>query len=134
MTKKAGGFVLAEVLVAIALLTGAVTTLALLVSKSTAANMSAKRATLATLLATDKLEELRSVPFDDAALGASPPDSLTTDREGFFDVPIPGCRRRWSMTRLPSTTSEPVVVAVAVTWADSSPRAVITTLRVRRTP
>lgn len=130
--RRHDGFVLVEVLVAIALLIGAVVTLALVVAKSTATNLSAKRVTLATLMATDKLEELRGVPFDDPVLTVSAPDTLTVDREGFFDEPAPGWRRRWCITPLLSSPADAVVIAVAVSWAGSSPQAVITTMKVRR--
>lgn len=131
--RRHDGFVLVEVLVAVALLIGAVVTLALVLAKSTATNMSAKRVTLATIMATDKLEELRGVPFDGPVLAVSPPDTLTVDREGFFDEPVPGWRRRWCITPLRSSPADAVVIAVAVSWAGSSPQAVITTIKVRRT-
>jgi len=133
MTKSAEGFALAEVLLAIALLVGAVVTLALVVAKSTATNMAAKRATLAALIATDKIEELRSVPYGDAALAPSAPDALTVDRDGFFDAPLPGCRRRWSIKAMAPSPIEAIVIAVAVSWAGSPPQAVLTTVKVRRT-
>lgn len=133
MTMRREGFALPEVLVAIALLVGAVVTLAMVVAKSAATNMSARHATLAALLATDKIEELRSVPFGDASLAASAPDALTVDRDGFFDEPLPGWRRRWSIAGLASSPTEAIVIAVAVSWAGSPPQAVLTTVKVRRT-
>jgi Tfp pilus assembly protein PilV len=132
MMKKPCGFALPEVLMAIALLVGAVVTLALVVAKSGATNMSARRATLAALIATDKIEELRSVPFDDASLAPSAPDALTVDRDGFFDEPGPGWRRRWSIAGLPSSPTDAIVIAVAVSWG-AAPQAVFTTVRTKRT-
>jgi Tfp pilus assembly protein PilV len=132
MMKRTCGFALPEVLVAIALLVGAVVTLALVVAKAGAANTSATRATLAALMASDKLEELRSVPFDDASLAPSAPDALTADRDGCFDEPVPGWRRRWSIVGLPSSPTEAIVIAVAVSWS-GAPQAVFTTVKTKRT-
>lgn len=132
MTNRPAGFALPEVLVAMALLVTAVVTLALVAAKSGATNMSAKRATLAALIATDKIEELRSIPFDDPSLAPSAADALNVDRDGYFDEPLPGWRRRWSIANMPSSPIDAIVIAVAVSWG-SAPQAVFTTVKTKRT-
>ena len=131
------GFSLDEVLVALAILIGAIVTLAMIMARSASTNASARRTTYATLLAADKLEHLRALPFGDSELTTSTTDTLAADYEGFFDEPAAGYRRRWSivpLAALATTTSstEAVVVAVSVSWGNSPPQALLTTLKVRR--
>lgn len=125
------GFSLVEVLVAIAILIGAIVTLAMIMARSASTNASARRATYATLLAADKLEHLRALPFGDAELTTSTTDTLAADCDGFFDEPAAGYRRRWSIVPL-ATSTEVVVVTVSVSWGNSPPQALLTTLKVRR--
>ncbi len=125
------GFSLVEVLVAIAILIGAIVTLAMIMARSASTNASARRATYATLLAADKLEHLRALPFGDAELTTSTTDTLAADCDGFFDEPAAGYRRRWSIVPLAAST-EVVVVTVSVSWGNSPPQALLTTLKVRR--
>jgi prepilin-type N-terminal cleavage/methylation domain-containing protein len=124
------GFSLVEVLIALSILLGAIVTLAMVMERSAFTNASARRITYATLLATDKIEHLRALPFDDAGLTTSAADTLATDCEGFFDEPSPGYRRRWSI--VPLTGMDAVVVTVAVSFSGGSPQAFLTTLKVRR--
>lgn len=133
------GFSLVEVLVALSILIGAIVTLAMVMGRSASTNASARRMTYATLLAADKIEHLRALPFDDAGLTTSATDTLATDCEGFFDEPSPGYRRRWSivpiagMTGMTGTTGmEAVVVTVAVAFGGGAPQAFLTTLKVRQ--
>ena len=131
------GFTLVEVLVAIAILIGAIVTLAMVMARSASTNTSARRATYATLLAADKLEHLRALPFGDAELTTSATDTLAADCEGFFDEPATGYRRRWSIVPLATSSSsssstDAVVVTVSVSWGNSPPQALLTTLKVRR--
>lgn len=124
------GFSLVEVLVALSILIGAIVTLAMVMGRSATTNASARRTTYATLLATDKIELLRALPFDDAGLTTSTADTLAADCEGFFDEPAPGFRRRWSI--VPLMGMEAVVVTVAVSWGSAPPHALLTTLKIRR--
>lgn len=134
------GFSLVEVLVAVSILIGAIVTLAMVMGRSASTNASARRITYATLLAADKLEHLRALPFDDESVTTSPTDTLAADCEGFFDEPSPGYRRRWSIVRLESpgglgrmpgmAAMEAVVVTVAVSFSGGSPQAFLTTLKV----
>jgi Tfp pilus assembly protein PilV len=123
------GFSLFEVLVAMAILIGAVVTLAMAIARSAATNASARASTYATILATDKIEHLRALPFDDAGLAAPGADTLASDIEGFFDEPAPGYRRRWSIQPLAAPV-ETVSVTAAV-WCRNVAHARLTTLRVR---
>jgi Tfp pilus assembly protein PilV len=129
------GFSLVEVLIAVSILIGAIVTLAMVMGRSASTNASARRITYATLLATDKLEHLRALPFGDASLTTPATDTLAADCEGFFDEPWPGYRRRWSIVRLEGltgmTATEAVVVTVAVSFSGGSPQALLTTLKVR---
>jgi Tfp pilus assembly protein PilV len=124
------GFSLVEVLFALSILIGAIVALAVVMGRSASTNASARRVTYATLLATDKIEQLRALPFDDASLMPSSVDTLTTDCEGFFDDPSPGYRRRWSIASLAGMDA--VVVTVAVSFAGGSSQALLTTLKVRQ--
>lgn len=91
--------------------------LAYLLSAATRVNMSARRSTFAALLATEKIEELRALPFDDPALAPSPPDALRTDADGFHDVPAGGYRRRWAIAPIAGHPAAALAVQVVV-WAD----------------
>jgi prepilin-type N-terminal cleavage/methylation domain-containing protein len=72
-----GGFSLIEVLVAVTILTVALTALAQLFAVSTRANSSAKATTHATLLAQQKMEQLRSLAWGFDAFGTPLTDSTT---------------------------------------------------------
>ena len=125
------GFSLVEVLVAMAILVGAIVTLAMVMARSASTNAWARRATYATLLASDKLEQLRALPVDADELAPSAADTLATDCDGFFDEPAAGYKRRWSIVPL-ATQPGSVVVTVTVSWGESPPQALLTTVKVRR--
>jgi type II secretory pathway pseudopilin PulG len=127
------GFSLVEVLIAVSILIGAIVTLAMVMGRSASTNAAARRITYATLLAADKLEHLRALPFDDEGLTTSATDTLAADCDGFFDEPSAGYRRRWSISRLETgmTAMEAVVVTVAVSFGGGSPQALLTTLKIR---
>jgi len=92
------GFSLIEVLVAATLMTVAATGLAQLSVVAMRVNDGARSAAVATLLASDKLEQLRGVAW--AELGPSPPDALFENTTGYFDAPHPDFIRRWSIESL----------------------------------
>jgi hypothetical protein len=94
----------------------------MIMGRSASTNASARRTTYATLLATDKIERLRALPFDEAAMTTSTTDTQATDCEGCFDEPAPGYRRRWPIVSLTGST-EAVVVTVTVAWGNASPQA-----------
>lgn len=103
------GFSLAEVLVATGLLTAALMSLAQLFGIAVQSNLSARNETFSTVLAEQKLEQLRALawgfdelglpisdtttntgvqpeePFGGTGLAPSPEDSLLTNRDGYVD-------------------------------------------------
>jgi prepilin-type N-terminal cleavage/methylation domain-containing protein len=133
------GFTLVEVLIATTIVAAAAAALVQLLVMATAANARAKTTTLATVLAVQKTEQLRSLvwgfdpvegPVSDPRLAASPADSLTTNSAGFCDFldghgeplgegPRPPAGavylRRWSIEPLPGDPDNVLVLQVLVT-------------------
>jgi prepilin-type N-terminal cleavage/methylation domain-containing protein len=122
---NARGFTLVETVVALSITAVALTALAQLFVIATQANADARRATFASILATQKIEQLRSLGADLAPQGAA---SLSADVAGGCDFldeygrslgtgssPLPGTVyiRRWSIEPLPSRP-DTFVVQVAV--------------------
>src|SRR5207248_7146702 len=87
--RRSEGFSLLEVLVAVAILLVAVTALAHLSTVSTRANNSARTATVASLLATQKMEQLRALTWGFDVAGAAISDT-TTDITVFPPRPLDG--------------------------------------------
>jgi hypothetical protein len=134
----AHGFTLLEVLVATTLLFVAVAALAGLSVMATQANATAKTATFAALLAAQKIEQLRALPWGYDALGnprsdvgltISPADALSQNAAGYCDFldangaslgggPSPPAGavfvRRWSIQPLPSNPANALVFQVLV--------------------
>lgn len=131
---KNDGFTLIEVLVSATLLTVAVVALGHVFIASAAANAGSKTVTVATMLASEKLEELRALWFSDPALAISPPSALETDTVGYFDEPSPGYRRRWSVEWLPAHPDEAVVLRVLVTRPKLPGEARLVTIKTRKPP
>lgn len=120
------GITLVEVVVALGLLSGAIVTLAQLSGLAVRANLSARVATLAAVLAAQKMEQLRALP----GVEQQPPGgSVQTDIAGFFEhfdgvgrpmpagssAPMPAVFvRRWSIERLPSEPARSRVLRVRV--------------------
>jgi prepilin-type N-terminal cleavage/methylation domain-containing protein len=133
------GFSLVEVLVALAIFLTGTVALAQLFVASTAANRSARVSTYATVLAEQKMEQLRSLawgfdllglPLSDTGLSPSPAGSLTTNTAGFVDyldqngglvgsgaTPPSGTVyiRRWSIEPLPTNPNNTLILQVLVT-------------------
>jgi prepilin-type N-terminal cleavage/methylation domain-containing protein len=133
------GFSLLEVLVAMTILAVALVALAQLVALSINATTAAHTTTLATVLARDKMEQLRSLAWDfdasglpvaDPRLAPSPADVLTHNVSGFCDfvgaggqplgevtTPPPGAMyvRRWSIEPLSADSAHALVLQVLVT-------------------
>jgi len=129
---RANGFSLIEVVVASALLTTGLLAAVQLFIRATATNASARTQTQATLLAVEKMEQLRARSIDDAALQQSPPEALTTDVEGYFDRPAESFVRRWSVEALPSYPDDGVVVRVVVRRSGTAGSALLETVKVRK--
>lgn len=109
------GFSLVEVLIASGLLATAVVSLAHLFAVATDANRAAGEITWATVLAAQKLEELRAAPFPQpsAALSVDYLDS----RGNRLDDPGSTRRaytRRWWIEPLPSAPHNTIAIAVVV--------------------
>lgn len=111
--RSARGFSLIEVLVATTVMVVGVATLAQLFALALNANAAASQTTMVTVLAQQKMEQLRAEPFD---LPRSPPDALTRDTPGFCDLVDGVYVRRWSVETLPSNP-DTLVFQVLVTHA-----------------
>lgn len=132
------GFSLLEAIVATAIVTSGLMALAQLTILATRANAASRAAATATMLAVDKMEQLRAcawtvdvagLPVSDAALQSSPSGTLDADVDGFFDR-VPGWTRRWSVTPLPSN-AETLVLQVRVVGRRGE-ESRLTTARTRR--
>jgi prepilin-type N-terminal cleavage/methylation domain-containing protein len=137
------GFSLIEVLVAMTIVVVAVAGLAQSVGVAARANRTARSTTIAVLLASQKMEQLRALAWSidpagaaisDPALGLSPPGTLTANTGGYCEfldaagntlaaglLPPPGTiyTRRWSIDPLPSNPYNTLVLQVIVTRSPS---------------
>lgn len=134
MTRAPGcrGFTLVEALIAMTLLMLAITGIVQVLTLSRAANDAARRATQATLMAMDKMEQLRALPIDDPALALSPPGTLRNDIDGYADAPVAGYARRWSIAPLPANPAGAVVVQVRVVCRTAPAEARLVTIKARK--
>ena len=121
-----------EVLIASTLLTIGLIAAARLFAASTLANAGSRTVTTATVLAVEKLEELRALALDDPAMERSPPDSLALDVAGYSDHPDAQFIRRWSIEPLPSYPDAAVVVRVAVIRPGAPGRALLETIKAKK--
>src|SRR3954447_13771765 len=111
---SARGFTLVETMIALSIVAVAVTALAQLFVIATQTNADARRASFASILATQKIEQLRTLGPD---LDPHGPDALRSDVDGACDFldeygrslgtgssPLPGTVyiRRWSVEPLPA--------------------------------
>jgi prepilin-type N-terminal cleavage/methylation domain-containing protein len=130
--RRSSGFTLVEVLVAMTIAVVAVGALAYLGSAATAVNRTARRSTVAALLASDKLEHLRALAFDDGELAPSPADALQADADGFHDTPAEGYRRRWFIAPLPGYPLTARVIHVVVSTVGDAGEASLVTIKARK--
>lgn len=128
---------LAEAIVATAVLTTALVALAQLFAMSVAATDAAKSATVASVLADRRAEEIRTLPWASVAESGSAVDYFD-ERGGFLasgGEPPAGAMyvRRWSAARLPARPDDAVVVEIFVgrVGGRSAGRAHITRVRAR---
>jgi len=122
------GFSLLEAIIALAILSVGVLSLAQLFPLATNANIAAKESTYATVLAAQKLEELRARAwtFDAAGVPVTDPALLTGEGTDYVDRsgnavdaadPPPGAAafvRRWSIVPLPASPEHTVLIEVRV--------------------
>lgn len=142
-SQSPAGFSLIEVMVASAILGCAVLSVAQLVATSTSATADARRVSEATLLAWQKLDELRSLAFafDDAGLpvtdprlAPSPAGTLTSDTDGYVERLDDRYRRRWA-TAFAAGNPDLLILRVRVVAAGHDHElASAVTLRGRRRP
>lgn len=142
-----GGFSLVEVLIATGLLATAIAWLPYLFAVATRANLDAGDTTWATVLAAQKIEELRAGPFPESLVaqsvdyldsGGNPLDGFVSTRRAYT--------RRWWIEPLPSAPDSTIAITVVVSRyrrSDESTRdaavrprdaARLVTLRTRKAP
>ena len=131
----AGGFSLVEVLVASGLLASAIAGLAHLAVVAARANLHARDTTYATVLAAQKIEELRAAPFPAPAVAESTED--LDGRGGLIAGGGPAgpatYQRRWTIEPLPGRPLDAVVIAVAVTrYGAATGEVRLATIRTRK--
>lgn len=126
------GFSLVEVLVALTIFIAIAVGVAQLFASSTTANAAARAVTVASILAMEKLEELRALSIDDPAVAVSPPDSLRANVDGYFDAPRAGYTRRWMVAPVRGHAGDAVAIYVTVTHARGAGGARLATIKVRK--
>ena len=129
---EATGFSLVEVVIASTLLTIGLLVAVQLFGRCTLTNATAHAVTQATVLAVEKMEELRSRSIDDPSLALSPPGVLATSVNAYSDLPADLYVRRWSVEPLPSFPEDGVVIRVLVTKTGGAGAAVVETIKVRK--
>ena len=132
------GSILLETLVATLVLTTGLLAMAELVRIATSSNVRARSATVAGILAGQKLEQLLSLDVEDALGLAESPWSLQRNTPEFVDhvdgggvivgqdVEAPASAvytRRWSIERLPASVEKAVLIQVLVTGVRDRGRA-----------
>jgi type II secretory pathway pseudopilin PulG len=130
--KASRGFTLIEVLIAGGLLTAICVGVAHLFVTASGVNAQARAITMATIAASEKTEQLQALPFDDDALALSPPGTLAADVDGYWDEPIVGYRRRWSVEPLPSYPASAVVVHVVVSRSGGGQLSRLVSIKARK--
>jgi prepilin-type N-terminal cleavage/methylation domain-containing protein len=141
--KCPSGFSLVEVMVAAAILGCAVLSVAQLVATATTATADARRVSEATLLAWQKMDELRSLAFafDDAGLpvtdpqlSPSPAGTLSTDTDGYVERLDDLYRRRWAIAPAAGDPDLLLLRVRVVAAGRENELASAVTLRARRRP
>jgi Tfp pilus assembly protein PilV len=111
------GSSLIEALVATLIVSTGVVTMAQLLSIAAVTNLAARRSTVAAIAAEQKLEELRTLPFDE--LQISPASALEQNTDGYVDY-VGIYTRRWSIEPVSSASGSSLVIQVLVTTADGA--------------
>ena len=140
---SAHGFSLIEVMVASAILGCAVLSVAQLVATATAATADARRVSEATLLAWQKLDELRSLafafddgglPVTDPLLVPSPAGTLSADTDGYVERVDDRYRRRWAVAPAAGNPDLLMLRVRVLPVGRDNELASVVTLRGRRRP
>jgi Tfp pilus assembly protein PilV len=113
---REGGFSLIEVLVAAGLLVGSLAALAFVFVFATRANADAQYATYATVLAMQKMEELRAASLPQVVDAVDYADMRGTVLSGQSDPPQAVYERRWTVEPL-VTAPDALVIVVTVALA-----------------
>ena len=129
---RQSGFSLVEVLVASSLLAVAIAGVAPLFATASRANVAARNATYAAVLAAQKIEEIRAAAFPDPTDGEMTeyvdPDGASTE-----DSDQAAYQRRWTIRSLPNHSAEMVVISVAVSQRAAARNLVrLVTIRTRK--
>jgi len=128
--KQSRGFTLLEIVVAILILTIALLGLASLTSTIINGNFFNRTLTVATTLAKDKLEELKSRPLTGTGSGATIPSAYSgTDYRGANLETATSTNAYFTRTWNASGT-DPVTITVTVTWPTNR-SVVLKTIRAR---
>jgi Tfp pilus assembly protein PilV len=106
------GSSLVEALIATLIVSSGVLTMAQLLSIATATNLAARRDTVAMIVAAQKLEELRTLPWE--YLQPSPSSTLQQNTDGFVDY-MGIYTRRWSIEPVSSIPDSSLLIQVLVT-------------------
>jgi Tfp pilus assembly protein PilV len=106
------GSSLVEALVAALIMSTGVMTMTQLLSIATATNLAARRDTVAMIIAAQKLDELRTLPWE--SLQASPSSVLQENTDGYVDH-VGIYTRRWSIEPVSSIPDSSLVIQVVVT-------------------
>jgi hypothetical protein len=145
MPGSSHGFSLVEALIATMVMVAGIVGLAALYDVAVRTNAAARTATVASMLAVDRMEQLRSVPFVVGGVrpALSPSGTLSANIDGFCDfldaksnparVDVATYVRRWAVTALAGDPDNAVVLqVVAFAIARPADRVQLVTVKARR--
>ncbi len=127
LTREKGSS-LVEALVAAVIMSTGVVTMVQLLAMATATNQAARSGTLATIVAEQKLEELRTLPWAD--LQPAPSSTLQQDTNGYFDQ-VGMYTRRWSVELVSPNLDDARLLQVLVVGPPGSSALSVSSNRLR---